>query len=271
MAFSLLGLGGTYRYLGAYDEAAHALEESVAIYRDLGDDWSLVMALDNQAMLSRTLGRFDEARNLLQESVTLIKPLGDPYRLAEALVELGQLMEAQGNYPDARRLYLECLEAVQQFPSSFDFGYALFYLGRLSHVLSEDEEAIRYFQRALQTAKDGGILRLQLDIVLGMAELLREWGDRERSVELLVLNVHHPASRFETRDRAQQLLQELAFELPPEVFQSAQEKGRIAPHSTRLLNRFTGHPYSLIYKFQMMVSTLISRIPVPSATRNVIL
>jgi len=48
----------------------------------------------------------------------------------------------------------------------------------------------------------------------------------ERAVEVAVLARHHPASVEETQDRADELLQGLRAELPPDVYAAAEARGR---------------------------------------------
>jgi hypothetical protein len=69
-------------------------------------------------------------------------------------------------------------------------------------------------------------VRAVLHALTGLAHLLAKAGEPERALELLTLILGHPASHQEFRSRAARLQAELAAELPLEVVQAAQERGR---------------------------------------------
>ena len=69
-------------------------------------------------------------------------------------------------------------------------------------------------------------VRAVLHALTGVAHLLARAGEQERALELLVLILDHPASHQEFKSRAARLQAELTAELPPEVVEAAQERGR---------------------------------------------
>jgi predicted ATPase/DNA-binding CsgD family transcriptional regulator len=226
VAFSLVLLGDVAIYLGEYTQAEASFREATAIYREEGDPFEQAWLLGNQAKLDRRLGNYTQARQSAQESVALHRSSGERAGLADSLIQLGQIMEELGNYQEARQLYQESLAIANDLPHPIEIGDSLFYLGRVAHMLQNDTEASHYFHHAMQTARDIGAFRLQLDVLLGMTEVLVGQVSQEHTVELLALIVEHPASHRETRERAQKILDELARELSPGVFQSSLEKGQ---------------------------------------------
>jgi hypothetical protein len=62
--------------------------------------------------------------------------------------------------------------------------------------------------------------------LVGVARLLAQTGEPERSVELLAFVLNNPASRQHTKDWADRLLHDFTEQLPPEVAASAQARGR---------------------------------------------
>jgi hypothetical protein len=73
---------------------------------------------------------------------------------------------------------------------------------------------------------------LVLPILPGLAAMLPHTGHtdhamlNERAVELTALALHHPASAEETKDKANDLLEEMQAQLVASAFAEAQKRGR---------------------------------------------
>jgi hypothetical protein len=65
-----------------------------------------------------------------------------------------------------------------------------------------------------------------LETLCGFAHLSARIGQPARALELLALVLSHPSSAQECKDRAARLQVALRAELPPEVVEAAQERGR---------------------------------------------
>jgi hypothetical protein len=63
-------------------------------------------------------------------------------------------------------------------------------------------------------------------VLLGPARLWARVGEVERAVEMAALARHHPESVEETRDRAEELLDELRSELSREAYAAAEARAR---------------------------------------------
>ncbi len=68
-----------------YDGAIGVLEESLGLYRELGDEWGSVRVLSNLARLATLRGEHERAETLLEESLESSRRLGDRSAIAEAL------------------------------------------------------------------------------------------------------------------------------------------------------------------------------------------
>jgi hypothetical protein len=59
-----------------------------------------------------------------------------------------------------------------------------------------------------------------------MGQLAATMGHHERAVELLAHVAQHPGSSFQTHNKAERLLAELASRLPPEAIATAKETNK---------------------------------------------
>ena len=78
------------------------LEESLGLWKDLGDPVALVRGLSNLANVARLEGHFDEARSLFEECLSISRELGDRGGMAWALDSEGDVAREQGDIESAR-------------------------------------------------------------------------------------------------------------------------------------------------------------------------
>jgi predicted ATPase/transcriptional regulator with XRE-family HTH domain len=101
---------GTFRsWQGDLDAAESPHEESVALYRELGDRAGLSEALSNYGMLFLMRGNHERAAPPLEESLILSHELRDTTQIAYSLHFLGILAYSQGDIQRAGTLWEESL------------------------------------------------------------------------------------------------------------------------------------------------------------------
>jgi predicted ATPase/class 3 adenylate cyclase len=92
-----------------YDQGEALAQESLALFRKLGDRRGIALSLDRLGMASWRRGDFPAARVLLEEDLPLFKEIGDKDRVAWSLFTLGLLNNKQGEYSRAYALFEESL------------------------------------------------------------------------------------------------------------------------------------------------------------------
>ena len=112
-AFELNGIGITSRRLGDLPTARSALQESIAISRELGSTgFPLTAALMNLGLTEHLAGNSGEAVQLVQEALALAAETGDVYALTHARLSLVRISLRDGH----------ASEAAEQLAATF--GYA---------------------------------------------------------------------------------------------------------------------------------------------------
>ena len=101
--------------LGREDEAQRALEESLALYRELGDT-DILYPLSSLGVLHNHRGRFDEALPLLHEVVSILRARhdGPHYELGEALGNLAGTLNELGHRKEALATRREAVDMLVQ-------------------------------------------------------------------------------------------------------------------------------------------------------------
>jgi ATP/maltotriose-dependent transcriptional regulator MalT len=102
IAFTLGWLAWVESVPGSPATARPLAEASLALFRELGDAWGIAFALETLGALVKKLGDKTTAHSLLDESVLLFEELGDIIGLADALGELAGIAYDEGDYQTAR-------------------------------------------------------------------------------------------------------------------------------------------------------------------------
>jgi predicted ATPase/DNA-binding XRE family transcriptional regulator len=108
-AEALTVLGVFSQWQGDLDTSQRLHEESVALFRELGNQARLANALSDYGMLFVLHGDHEQASDVLNESLSLRRELGNTGGIAECLLFLGNLAYSQGNTTRAGTLWEESL------------------------------------------------------------------------------------------------------------------------------------------------------------------
>jgi len=82
-------------------------QESLALYKALGDRYGMAEVLDAQGTVVRGQGMYDEARRLYEQSLVLRREIGDTRGIARSLLRLSSIAQIQGQPSDSARLARE--------------------------------------------------------------------------------------------------------------------------------------------------------------------
>jgi predicted ATPase/DNA-binding XRE family transcriptional regulator len=162
------------------------LEESVALWRELGDKRGLALALT----YSNSLGwvelverRVAAARALFAEGVALWRELGDTWGLAWALCSLSAAIRRDD--PAAARPSLE--ESVALFREVGDrngLSIALTGLGRMARLEGDHTRAAALLEESLAVARELGSRGIFSQALLDLGKVVQDQGDEQRALAL---------------------------------------------------------------------------------------
>jgi tetratricopeptide (TPR) repeat protein len=113
VASSMVGMGMNAQGLGDQERAAASYAEGAELARAGGYLWVLGIATNNLADLALEQGDYAKAATLQEESLGLFRQLGDERKIAEGLVGLGVVASRQGRRHEAAYLLRESLEYAE--------------------------------------------------------------------------------------------------------------------------------------------------------------
>jgi non-specific serine/threonine protein kinase len=150
--------------------AAKVLEESLALYRQLGDEGEAAIVLAVLGQVTRAQGSKDRAATLSEEALSLSRKAGERLGAAIAHNTLGHIERHRGNDAAATANYQESLDLFRELGDERGCAYTLANLGVAALNRGERE-------RALGLHEDSLALYQKLGDKTGMALVLANLGD----------------------------------------------------------------------------------------------
>ena len=154
IARSLQMLAAVTSDLGDIRSARALHEESLAIWRELGDRQGVAASLSAMGVMARAEGDLPTARALLQECLPVFRELNHPVSIALSLHNLGNVACDQGEYPAARRLYEESLAIRRELRDRQGIASTLSALGDVALVQSDHAAARALFEEGLAVFRE---------------------------------------------------------------------------------------------------------------------
>jgi predicted ATPase len=173
IAYALLELSGPAWRQDDYGQVRALLEESLALFRELGDKVGLARSLGNLGMVDGVQEDYSQARTLFEESLGLFRELGHKYNIAWALGKLGVLARLEGDYGQAKALLKEGLSLSSELGVKDSIAWALVELGVLARLEGD-------YGQAKALLKEGLSLFRELGNKSGLAWVLAELGTLAR-------------------------------------------------------------------------------------------
>ncbi len=162
---------------GDSDGAEALCEESLAVYRQLGDKRGIGQALQRLGQIARTKWNFAAARSLLEEALTLYREVGHTWYTALSIFQLGLLEEKQGAYASARARFEESLALYRQVGDKQRMVNSLYWLASMFLNQGDATTASALLEEGLKLAREVGYKVGQADCLRGLCEVALSQGD----------------------------------------------------------------------------------------------
>jgi predicted ATPase/Tfp pilus assembly protein PilF len=177
VAASLNNLANVLQHKAGYAAARALHEEALAIRRELGDRKGISASLNNLGNMAREQADFPAARALFEESLAIDRECGDLQGVAISLSNLGGVAEDQGDYAAARALHEEALEIRRKLGDKRGIASSLNHLGHVVNGLGEHALASTIDQESLAIRRELGDRRGIAACLNNLGSVASEMGD----------------------------------------------------------------------------------------------
>ena len=205
---------------GDYERATELHEESLALYREAGDDWDIAASLFSLANVLVVREEHERARELYREALGLSRELGDPDQYATGLANLGYEYLLDGDHEQATALNEEAAKLYRDRGSRGGLVYALDNLAWAALVRGDHERARALHEETLALCQELGDKLIGGECLEGLACAAAARGEAERSARLFgaarALGYEQPPAEHALREPylavARSRLEEAAWE-----------------------------------------------------------
>ena len=183
-AKALYGAGELAFGQGDLPRAAQLLEESLLLYRELGDEEGVAVVLVELGQVARARGEHERAAALSEEGLALSRKVGESRAAAIALNTLGHVERWRGDREGATARYEQSLALFRELGHEWGGAYALANLGVVALEGGDLERAQALSEESLSLYEkrgDKGGVALAL---INLGDVARKRGDEERAAAL---------------------------------------------------------------------------------------
>ena len=224
-------LGDVVRSRGEHERAKELFEESVRLYREIGDRWGVAWSLGSLANVAGDRGDHEQAKRLYEEGLALSRRLGDASPLGVYLVSLGYEYLLEGNLEKAAELNEEAAALFRKQGRRGDLQYALVNLGWAALLQGDNERAEASYEECLVLCRELGDRLTASESFEGLACSAGARGEASRASVLFgAAEALREATGYQLAPRDRSLLEPYLIAAHAQVgeaaWSAAREKGR---------------------------------------------
>jgi predicted ATPase len=185
LGYAETGLGYMLIASGNPARAQELLEQALARFRPLGDEFGIAITTSALGRLAVLRYDYARARDLLNESLSLQAEMGNKALVALTYNFLGQIPRDQGDDVAAARLFAQGLDAARQVPDRFPLLVLLYNVAVTSEARKDTPGAAGALREGLSVASDTGDESSVAYYLQRLATVQERQDDPERAVSLL--------------------------------------------------------------------------------------
>jgi predicted ATPase/DNA-binding CsgD family transcriptional regulator len=168
------------------DPVARALyEESLNLWRALGDEYGISLALMGLGHLALFAGDLDTARTRYSEALAVRRAVGNKRGTASALESLGDVAAQQGDYAQAIALCEESLALSREIGDNWGIVHALAGIADAAAHRGDYLRATALLEESLTLAQATCSRTIIAAVLGGLGELAAQQGEYDRAAALL--------------------------------------------------------------------------------------
>ncbi|MHB0997608.1 MAG: tetratricopeptide repeat protein [Armatimonadota bacterium] len=155
-AVSIGNIGNVYHELGRYEEALEIHEQSLSIFKEIGNRQGEAASIGNIGNIYYELGRNEEALEKHEQSLSIFKEIGDRQGEAVSLGSIGRVHCALGRYEEAFEKHEQSLSIYKEIDDRQGEAVSIGNTGNVYHELGRYEEALGKYEQSLNIKKEIG-------------------------------------------------------------------------------------------------------------------
>ena len=180
----LVGAGRLAWFQGELRRGNVLLKESLALYRDLGDDAGIAITLLVLGRIAVSQGDHKRGATLVEETLVLSRQQGNEWGIARALIVLGDVALFEGEVDRAKTYFQRSLDISRDLEDAEGIALSLLYLGRAAHMRGDNVRSEALLKDSLSLFEDSGDSRGIAEVLLEMGRVAHTQGNSTRAIGL---------------------------------------------------------------------------------------
>ncbi|NEP14911.1 MAG: CHAT domain-containing protein [Symploca sp. SIO2C1] len=182
-ANSLGNLGAAYYRLAEYEQAIDFHEQSLAIFRQIGDIQGEANSLGNLGNAYRRLAEYERAIDFHEQSLAIFRQIGDIQGEANSLNGLGNVYDNFAEYERAIDFYEQSLAISREIGARQGEAISLGSLGNAYDGLADYERAIDFHEQSLAISREIGARQGEAISLGSLGNAYDGLADYERAID----------------------------------------------------------------------------------------
>jgi predicted ATPase/DNA-binding winged helix-turn-helix (wHTH) protein len=147
-------LGALVTAQGDFPAAEHFLEQSLAVYEELGDQWGIAASLNALAIAARDRGDYSSSESNFERSLACWLLLPDRSATARCLHNLANVVKVRGDFARARWALLEATKIFEQLGDRSGAAWSINQQGDIAREQGDLKAARALYQQALSAFRE---------------------------------------------------------------------------------------------------------------------
>jgi len=201
-AATLHAMAVAYRMLNKPEDGLRNDEESLAIWRSIGQKRGIASSLNEIARTQVLLGKNKEALVNFQEALQIRREIGDNRGLGDTLIDLGNFYDDRGDHDQALQMYKESLQIERDIGNERLQAACLNNIAGVYFAKGQYEDARTYYLQALQLREKSKAPEDIVEAVHNLAETSVRMGDYDQAFSQYMRALDLRRSMNDTRGAA---------------------------------------------------------------------
>jgi len=201
-AATLHAMAVAYRMLNKPEDGLRNDEESLAIWRSIGQKRGIASSLNEIARTEVLLGKNKEALGNFQEALQIRRDIGDNRGLGDTLIDLGNFYDDRGDHDQALKMYKESLQLERDIGNERLQAACLNNIAGVYFAKGQYEDARTYYLQALQLREKSKAPEDIVEAVHNLAETSVRMGDYDQAFSQYMRALDLRRSTNDTRGAA---------------------------------------------------------------------
>lgn len=148
------GAGNDLNNIARYAEALSLYEQSLSIFRAIGNWKGEGMMLNNISQIYKVQGDYGKTLDYLEQSLAVFRKVGDKEGQGGALNNIGFIYLAKGDYTKALKYFEQSLPLLKEIRNKKGEGTTLNNIGQIHKQQGDFTAALKYYNKALAIARE---------------------------------------------------------------------------------------------------------------------